>query len=420
MNKIKYKTYKKVTISIVNSTSCPATFQNGILDANFRKQIHNDEYIVLNKDIPTHGQNWATEQIFNAVGTEKPVDKDLSFYRHKKITLPRDKFSLLKDKLNWSVTRDIENADYHVISDKLLSSIIQTCWTSEYLAGKEYLKFIESCNSFTSTKAKNDLASHYIGDDYIYTINSYWYHSSPVGSAKANQADLVMDKFNSAYRHIADTINYTIDDGTILFKKSTYLLKDEKAFVQFLNPTSKYVLDTYLVDLCNLDNPILTGADFEMIKNLLMSDNRDDAAMALNVLANCNIYKSLDVVSYFYVFYWSWMKDSSSWNSINVKSMRKVLEPLDTIAGYSHSSSYGYDQIVKFLAKNNSLSEFIFKKIINRIVNKYTSAFFSNDSTVFKIPEIELKDKWAESLLFLPVVLDNVVEPDIKQEDLPF
>ena len=128
MNKIKYKTYKKVTISIVNSTSCPATFQNGILDANFRKQIHNDEYIVLNKDIPTHGQNWATEQIFNAVGTEKPVDKDLSFYRHKKITLPRDKFSLLKDKLNWSVTRDIENADYHVISDKLLSSIIQTIY----------------------------------------------------------------------------------------------------------------------------------------------------------------------------------------------------------------------------------------------------------------------------------------------------
>ncbi len=429
MSKIKYKKLEKVNVSLVNSDAInKPSFIGNKLQAQFKSSVISQDIVVFNKGITFSSVNWAKNQLFGSINTQEPSNKDLSFYRHKKITLPRDKFALLKDKLNWSVTRNDSNADYHIISKNLLQSTVECSWTDTFIYGKEYIKCIKELEALgiITEDTLIELEYQYKGEPYAYVINSYWYNNYGHNTPQKKTADAVMSQFNKVVSRYAECKTFIVNDDInqeteTFYKESSCNLKEEKAFIEFLNPTKSYVLDEYIVNMCNADSPVLKFDDFDMIKNLLKSNDKDDAAMAVNVLANCNIEKSLDIVSYFFVFYHGWMRESSIWNSVNVKSMRKALSDLDHVAGYNHTNSYAYDALVKFLIKNNSLTEFIFKKIAARITNKYTKIFF-NKAGVFKIPEIELKDNWKESIISYPLNFDNVPEIDVhvKENDLPF
>jgi hypothetical protein len=50
----------------------------------------------------------------------------------------------------------------------------------------------------------------------------------------------------------------------------------------------------------------------------------DNRALALEMLANCNIDKSFDVVSGIYWWYYDWLKTANNWNTVNVKAMRNA------------------------------------------------------------------------------------------------
>lgn len=355
---------------------------------------------------------------FNITGTE-PSGKDLKFYRHPKITLPRDKFALLKEKFNWSITRDDKTADYHVISKNLLASTVHYSWTTEYIPGNEYMDFVEECEML-SPSTKQSLKDCYRGEEFAYIVNCYWYNHNYNLQTMASFADIVEGLKNVISKYQCKKTFSA--DGETYYKETTSEIKLQKSLDEFLDPVNKYVYDEYLVGLCNEDNPILKADDFDMIKKLLTSSDKHDISMALNVLSNCNINKSLDIVSYFFVFYHGWMREASTWNSVNVKSMRKSLEYLENIAGYNHQGSYGYDILIKFLKDKNSLTEFIFKKITNRIAKKYTEQFFRKEG-VFKMPDIELKDDWKDFVISNNAMFDNVNVAEAKVEfnpDLPF
>lgn len=424
MSKIKYKKLERVNISLAASS---VKFTNNKLDGTFKSNVISEDILVFNKQITFNGVDWAANELFGLINTQEPSNKDLSFYRHKKITLPRDKFAILKDKLNWSITRDDSKADYHVISKNLLRSTLGHSWSDTFIYGKDFIECIEKLEdrSIITKDTMISLKSHYKGEDCAYVINSYWYTNYGHGTPQKKTAETVMTKFNEIvdgeYAQCKTFIVKDENSTEVFYKESSCLLKEEKAFIEFLNPTKDYVLDEYIVNLCNADNPVLKPDDFDMIKNLLKSTDKEDVAMAVNVLANCNVEKSLDIVSYFFVFYHGYMRESSIWNSVNVKSMRKTLSDLDNIAGYNHSNSYAYDILVKFLIKNNSLSESIFKKIVSRITNKYTKLFF-NKAGVFKIPEIELKDNWKDSITPYPIDFNHAPEIDVhvNHDNLPF
>ena len=53
----------------------------------------------------------------NVVSLDSSMIQDASFYRYPKLTLPRTKVDILKEKFNISITRAEDKADYKIISD---------------------------------------------------------------------------------------------------------------------------------------------------------------------------------------------------------------------------------------------------------------------------------------------------------------
>ena len=46
-------------------------------------------------------------------------------------------------------------------------------------------------------------------------------------------------------------------------------------------------------------------------------------SIALEMLANCNVNKSFDVVSgLYYWWHYDWCKNTNNWNTVNVKALR--------------------------------------------------------------------------------------------------
>ena len=354
---------------------------------------------------------------FTNLDIKEPSVKDLVFYRHQKLDLPRDKFATLKDKLNWKITRDKSKADYQVISNKLLESTLEYSYHHNFYTRSAYIKLISILKdaNIIDTSTYDVLNSFLEDDPYLtYRLEAYLYLRSDEWSPD------VIQRFNSFQGKLDDkkSDSCSFDEGVEYDKNSIKKIKDETAFDEFSNSSIQYVYDTHLVKMSNADSAILSNDDFDMIENLVKSNNVDDINIGLNVLANCNLEKSLGIVSYFYVFYFNFLKDSSIWNSINVKSLRTALTDIDNVAGrFNGRSSYAYDCLINFLMKNNSLTMFTFKKISSRILNQYTNQFFQ-DKTVFKIPEIELKDDWKDHIKENSLIKEPVMQ--VEKSDLPF
>ena len=49
---------------------------------------------------------------------------DKKIYRYPKLTLPRNKVNLLKDKFNLKLVRDPDKADYHIVSNKFINTMV--------------------------------------------------------------------------------------------------------------------------------------------------------------------------------------------------------------------------------------------------------------------------------------------------------
>ena len=73
----------------------------------------------------------------------------------------------------------------------------------------------------------------------------------------------------------------------------------------------------------------------------------DNRSLAVEMLANCNIEKSFDVVSG--MFWWNFdaMKNTSNWNTVNVKAMRTRMTSYQGHNG--HQAIYLYDLWIRLL-----------------------------------------------------------------------
>lgn len=393
---------------------------HGKLIAGFKKSNrYGNSKLVVFDQLFDFDKGWQKHYVYKNMNFSKPTNNDLSFYRHKKLTLPRDKFALLKDKYNWSITRDSDKADYHVISNKLLASTISWSYTSEFICYDDLKKMIDRIeeenlltqNSFN--KLKSTLS---YGEDYLYSFSfgTYWIGNN----AQSVNVKKIANRLDDIYKIYSKQQTFLANDGRVYYKKNTCDLIEEASFNEFVKGTASYVLDEYLVGLCNEDSPVLDETQFETIESLITSNDKADIAMGLNVLANCNIEKSRDIVSYFYVFYYNSMKEGANWNSVIVKSMRKYFSPLDRFAGGRSQNSYMYDQYIQYLIKSNSLSEFIYKKIVKIVFQNVVSPFFWKD-TVFKKIELQLKDEWKDQLK--PAYKEDLCEITLDaKDDLPF
>ena len=118
-----------------------------------------------------------------------------------------------------------------------------------------------------------------------------------------------------------------------------------------------------------------------------MSNDRESRTLAVEMLANCNINKSFDVVSGLYYWNYDWFKDSNYWNSVNVKSLREQMKEYE--GSSSESNIYSYNTYLQKLSEQGKLTKFAVDRTRDRLAKKVMSSYV-NGKNAFTLNKDEL------------------------------
>lgn len=314
----------------------------------------------------------------NTVKIDKNSIQDSSFYRYPKLTLPRMKIDVLKEKFNISITRAKDKADYRIISYKYLNSLSDLSWSSIYSV-KDVLDFVGT-NPKTSGQFCTDVYNRLIeilkdsnDDDFVeFNYNYSWYTTNAI--------------------NISNEYDY-------LFSNYTYIKSQHISDYNNIIGYTNLVLDDDLNNIIYDDLHVLTKEEYNNCRNMLKSDDLENRALALEMLANCNLNKSFDYVSMLYYFYYDYMKDAKNWNNVNVKTLRNALSNFNPMSNMSYG--HFYNNYLQQLVKVDQLTEFAFKEcaryVFHNVVKRHMGM---DDNSVFKIDidAIQINPKYLEKL----------------------
>jgi len=297
---------------------------------------------------------------------------DKKLYRFPKLHLPRQKVDLLKDKYNCKVVRNPDAADMHIVSLKFLQSVFTYTWDNAYSYKELYiaLKHMLEENRFTDEGAADIKTTFALLDkDAMYTLydRHYYYGGEPyVGEWH--------DKFTTALRN-AEPTEYS---KIVVLKE-----KDREAYNNLAQSTKQIVFDTDITNVIDSELAVIDNDQYDEIQKMLQSTDIDNRSLAVEMLANCNIEKSFDVVSG--MFWWNFdnMKNTSNWNTVNVKAMRTRMTAYQGFNG--HQAIYQYDNYIKKLAKDGKLTKFAKDNTRKRLFNTVLCNLIGGTSQVFKV-----------------------------------
>ena len=127
------------------------------------------------------------------------------------------------------------------------------------------------------------------------------------------------------------------------------------------------------------------------------SQSIDDRSLALEMLANCNIDKSYDVVSGIYYWNYEWLKNTRNWNTVNVKAFRNRMKEYD--GNHNDISIRAFNDYIMLLDKNKKLTEYavnktkekLYRTLLNRLVGENADVFKINLDSLFITKELTNK-----------------------------
>ena len=291
-------------------------------------------------------------------------------YRFPNLSLPRQKVDLLKEKENIKVVRDPDKADIHVISYKFLRNIFDFRW-------EDAVSFVDFFNiiklgvqeGLFSQECTNDLKlmiKDADKDSYVSLKKNYYYHGS-------NHVGKWHDKFNN----IID--KYKNDYNKVIVLEE----KNKKAYEDFLNSSAEIVYDTDILDIIDSQLAVLEDDQYDNIMAMIKSSDRDNRTLGVEMLANCNIEKSFNIVSDLYWWHYDWIKDTNNWNSVNVKSLRNRMKNYE--GGHNTSNIYSFNAYLNQLAKDGKLTRFAVNKTREKLYKTLISSICGDTSQVFKV-----------------------------------
>ena len=322
--------------------------------------------------------------LLNIVTSDKTVDlQDKKIYRYPNLELPRQKVDLLKTKFNVKIIRDAELADIHIVSDKLILNLLTLDWSKALSYAQMFEVFntlkqndqltesgLNKCKELLSTIEKDAYIHVSVCKDYRYT--------SPVG-------DTINDKLSDFdYDGSRDMI--VRDDNMVLYN-------------QLRNATALIVKDVEINKIISEDLAVISEEQFEQVSKMITSQDRDNRTLAVEMLANCNVEESFDIVSFLFFWYYDWFKDTNNWNNINVKTLRKRLEKFS--GSKDTNRQWAYDQYITLLHEENKITDFIVQKTIKKMYDSVLKNTFGCKNTVFSIDmdSIYLVDKFKNSII---------------------
>ena len=309
------------------------------------------------------------------IDTEDIIDlQDKKIHRYPKITLPRQKLDLLKDRYNCKVVRDPNRADISIISLKYFDNTLTKNWGNPitFLNAFNILKYLSEKNVL-SEEALEKLRKFISSCDKDSMVNFQYYkdwHSS------SNISDKTYDDFSNYVEEIkrkssSNSYNWTLEPENV------------EAINDLISQKTQFVLDTQICNIIDEDLTVLDNTQYDEVKNMVISHDIDNRSLALEMLANCNIEKSFDVVSNIFYWQYEWLKSTNNWNSVNVKAFRNRLK--DYAGGRNTTSIHSFNNYLNLLAKDRKLTEFAVNKTRKKLYSTLLNNFVGKESDVFKM-----------------------------------
>jgi len=313
--------------------------------------------------------------------------QDKTMYRYPKLDLPRQKVDLLKEKFNVKVIRDKSKADIHVVSQKYLDRILVTTWDNIYEFKHIFnlLKILKEENKLTKTgldKVRLIIAG--LPKDSFIEIKHEYSHYAVQGTKITPDTDW-LEFMDERIEELSQINRYR--------RCVMVQTHNEKEFDE-ITSHPEVILDTDVINVINSDLAIIESEEYDNVKAMVLSNDKDNRSLALEMLANCNVDKSFDVVSNIYYWHLEYLRDTSNWNTVNVKAFRKRMHKFNGCGESCNITSYNNfirlidneDKLTKFIV--DSTRERMYKNIFIGLVGKESSAFH------IKIDDVALSDRY--------------------------
>ena len=68
------------------------------------------------------------------------------------------------------------------------------------------------------------------------------------------------------------------------------------------------VYDSQICNIIDAELAVIENTEYDNIKNMITSADMENRSLTIEMLANCNIEKSFDVVSGLYYWHYDWLK----------------------------------------------------------------------------------------------------------------
>ena len=344
--------------------------------------------------------NTKIKEIMNGIGTITSDDlKNAdSLFRFPRLSLSRDKVKILQEKFDLKLKRDFHQADYGIVSEKYFDGLFCTRWLAQ----------ADPADVLSWAQVYQDCFEEDLFDEIVNELNKI----------PADAHVVFESEWFSSYYHEGAS---NLDRYSKMAEKSRNIGRNTQYhyYIESLDQwndiqanMSKLVWDSNMNDLATEDSEVLTEEMYIQLKTMLgwektesgcgWQGNRDKENMnlALSIIANCNIQKSHTYIALLFSFLSDSMKDSSVWNTVNFKSVRKKFDKYIQMSGWNWCHSYNY--LIEYLIKDNALTEYAWKEVAQKMYDDVLSSQMGVDSkNVFSInPEsIQLKPELREKIV---------------------
>jgi len=310
------------------------------------------------------------------------------FFRSPKISLPREKLNLINEKYKSKTTRDINQADYIITSEKYINSLFQFTWNTIY-ESNDLLTFIPTIKNLFEDRAYTilmDKLKNY-PNNYI-TFNNDYYSSNYGNMSKIKDSLKKLSKKSSGYQIYIKPLDKPIWD-------------------EIYNNKHKTILDVKLASLATEDSLIIDTEVFNRLSEMFKSNDLDNTVLGLEMMANSNIEKSKGFIALLFFMYGdNKFRFSKSWNHVNIKSIRTRFDKYNL--NYSRHHVQPYDTFIKKLTEDNGLNNYVMESILDTIYNNIIiNQFGFNSNASFKIDRsaLILKNEYKQKCIDTELII---------------
>ena len=352
--------------------------------------------------------NTKIKEIMSGIGiiTSDDLKNADSLFRFPRLSLSRDKVKILQEKFDLKLKRDFHQADYGIVSEKYFDGLFVTRW----LAKADVADVLSWAQTYQDC-FEEDLFDEIVNDlnkipaDAYIVFESEWFSSYyHDGASNIDRYSKMAEKARSIGRNT----------------QYHYYIESLDQWNDIQANLSKLVWDSNMNDLATEDSEVLTEEMYIQLKTMLGWEktesgcgwqgtrDKENMNLALAMIANCNIKESHTYLALLFSFLSDSMKDSSVWNTVNFKSVRKKFDKYIQMNGWNWCHSYNY--LIEYLIKDNALTEYAWKEIAQKMYDDVLSSQYGIDSkNNFSISPDSIKLK--------PELQEKIVS---SQEDLQY